>query len=99
MLISAFLFRKGHPLKAEASLSTLLDAYKRKTLEKIRSVSGLDQMTDGFVERLVKDSLVEPLTFQFDRITKKVRAESFDGSQLPLEQFGDGDTLGRWSAC
>src|SRR5262245_11850874 len=89
MLIKSRLFTTGHPLKAELGLISVLEGYKRSILDKIRGISDLNQMTDAFLERLVKDSLVEPVAIQFDKMTRKQRTEEFDGSELPFEQFGD----------
>jgi hypothetical protein len=89
MLIKSFLFMKGHPLKGESGLSDLLDAHKRRILHTIRSISDLAKMTDSYLEKLVKDSLVEPLNLQFDKQTKKLRTEQFDGAELPFEQCGE----------
>ncbi len=76
------LFNKGY-LTRQPSLSDVLDAHKRGVINEIRSISDLDQMTDSFLERLVKDSLVEPLAIPFDKMTRKLRAEEFDGSAFP----------------
>ena len=40
------------------------------------------------LERLVKDSLVEPLVIHFDKITKKLRTETLDASYLPSNTMG-----------
>jgi hypothetical protein len=45
-------------------------------LDKIKSISDLNQMTDAFLEQLVKESLVEPLAIHFERWTKKLRTET-----------------------
>lgn len=89
MFIKSHLFIKGHPMKREPGLSDLLDAHKRTIRDKIKAISDLDTMTDQFLEKLVKDSLVAPLAIQFDRMTKKFRTEQFDGAELPFEQVGD----------
>ena len=83
MFIKSNLFSKGHPLKREPGLSDVLDGHKRRILDKIKSISDLDQMTDPFLEHLVKESLVEPLAIQFDRMTRKLRTEALDGSVIP----------------
>jgi len=83
MVIQSNLFSKGHPLKAEAGLSDLLERHKRGVLSKIKNISDLDQMTDSFLEHLVKESLVEPITIQFDKITKKLRTDELDSSMIP----------------
>jgi hypothetical protein len=87
MLIRSNLFNRGHPLKAEAGLSDVLDAHKRGVINKIRGITALDQMTDSFCERIVKDALVEPLVLHFDRVTRQTRTEEIDGSSFPFDFF------------
>lgn len=87
MFIKSTLFSKGHPLKAEPGLSDVLEGHKRRILDKVRSISDLDQMTDSFLERLVKESLVEPLFIHLDRMTRKLRTEEFDGSVIPYNSM------------
>jgi hypothetical protein len=53
-------------------------------------------MTDSFLERLVKESLVEPLAIEFDRMTHKLRTEELDGSVISRNSmagrmFASGD--------
>jgi hypothetical protein len=67
----------------QPSLSAVLEGHKRGVLNKIRNVTDLDQLTDAFVERLVKESLVSPPVLHFDQMTKKLRTENFDGSEFP----------------
>lgn len=83
MFIKSHLFSKGHPGKAEPGLSDVLEGHKRLILGKVRSISELDQMTDSFLELLVKESLVEPLAIHFDRMTRKLRTEKIDSSVIP----------------
>ena len=83
MVIKSNLFSKGHPLKREPGLSDVLEGHKRHILDKVRSISDLDQMTDAFLEHLVKKSFIEPLAIQFDRMTHKLRTEELDGSVIP----------------
>ncbi len=102
MMIQSNLFSKGHPLKAEPGLSHVLEGHKQRVVNKIKGISDLDQMTDAFLERLVKDSLVEPLSIQFDKITKKLRTDNLDRSSIPhnsmagrmVGRFDDADVLG-----
>src|ERR1700722_16587764 len=82
MCIKSNLFIKGHP-RGEPGLSHVLEGHKRGMLNKIKAISDLDQMTDAFLEHLVKDSLVEPLSIQFDKMTRKLRTEALDGSLVP----------------
>src|SRR5437660_6831811 len=89
MAIKSNLFIKGHPAKAEPGLSSVLDAHKQRIFDKIKRISDLDQMTDPFLERLIKDSLVEPLAIHFDKITQKPFTEQVDGSQLSFDQIGE----------
>jgi len=88
VFIRSHLFSKGHPTVPEPGLSTVLEGHKRGILNKIRAISDLDQMTDTFLERLVKDSLVEPLCIQLDKMTRKHRAETLDASYLPAGSMG-----------
>jgi hypothetical protein len=69
-------------------LSDALESHKRAVVNKIKAISDLDQMTDAFLARLVKESLVEPLNIQFDKITKKLRTERLDASYLPAGSMG-----------
>lgn len=74
------LFSKGHPLKAEPSLSAVLDDHLRRILGKIAAVADLGRMSESFLAGLVKESLVEPLSIRFDQMTRSIRPE----------QIGDG---------
>jgi hypothetical protein len=83
MLIRSNLFSRGHPLKAEPRLSDLLEGHKAAIIGKIKNITNLDQMTDQFCERLVKDALVEPVVLHFDRATRQTRTEHIDGALFP----------------
>jgi hypothetical protein len=74
-------------LKAEARLADRLDAHKRTIINKINGITDLDQMTDPFCERLIKDAIVEPLVLHFDRMTRQTRTEDIDGSFFPGDFF------------
>jgi hypothetical protein len=87
VLIRSNLFSRGHPLKAEAGLSSTLDGHKRSFLNKIKSVTELDQMTDSFCESVIKGALVEPPVLHFDRMTRQTRTEEIDGSSFPGDFF------------
>ena len=87
MLIRSNLLNRGHPLKAEPGLSDMLDAHKREILNRIKSITDLNQMTDSFCVRLIKDSLVEPLVLYSDRMTRQTRTEEIDGSVFPGDFF------------
>jgi hypothetical protein len=84
MRAESTLFSKGY-LTGQPSLADVLDAHKRRVINKIRSISDLEQMTDSFLERLVKESLVETVVLHFDRISRKLRTEEFDGSVFPAD--------------
>jgi hypothetical protein len=86
MFINSNLFSKGHPLKAEPGLSSVLEGHRLRIVEKIRNISDLDQMTDSFLEQLVVGSLVEPLVMQFDRMTRKLRTEELDRPVIPRKK-------------
>jgi hypothetical protein len=94
MLTKNHLFVKGHPANREPGLRDLLEGHKRSTLKKIRDISDLGQMTDSFLERLVKDSLVEPLNLRFDKMTQKIRTDNLDRSAIPHNSMA-GRMLGR----
>jgi len=83
MFIKSYLFSKGAPFMAEAGLRQVLEAHTASVLKKIKSISDVDQMTDSFLENLVKESLVEPLSIHFDKMTKKRRNDQLDGSMIP----------------
>src|SRR4051794_13625872 len=84
MLIRSHLFDKG-PWRRQPGLSDVLDHHKRSILHRISAISDIDQMTDAFLDTLVKDSLVEPLCFDFGGMTRRLRTEEFDGSELPFD--------------
>ncbi len=85
MFIRSNLFNKGHPLKAEPRLSDALEAHKRSIINKIKSITDLNQMTDAFCGQIVKDALVEPLVLHFNRMTRQTRTEEIDGSLFPFD--------------
>jgi hypothetical protein len=83
MFIRSNLFSKGHPLKAEPGLSDALDAHKRTIINKIKAITDLDQMTDAFCQRIVKEGLIAPLVLHFDQMIRQTRTEQIDGSLFP----------------
>jgi hypothetical protein len=87
LFIRSNLFSRGHPLKAEAGLSDVLNARKRGVLNKIKGITALDQMTDSFCEGIIRGALVEPLVLHFDRMTRQTRTEEIDGSSFPGDFF------------
>lgn len=87
MLIRSNLFNRGHPLKAEPGLSALLEGHKGGIINQIKNITDLDQMTDSFCERLVKQALVEPLVMHFDRMTRQTWTEDIEGSLFPGDFF------------
>lgn len=87
MIIKSNLFSRGHPLKAEPRLADWLDNRKRGTINAIKSITALDQMTNPFCERIIKESLVEPLVLHFDRMTRQTRTEEIDGSLFPFDFY------------
>lgn len=87
MFIRSNLFNRGHPLKAEPGLSDALEAHKRSIINKIKGITDLNQMTDSFCERIVKEALVEPLVLHFDRMTRQTRTEEIDASLFPADYF------------
>jgi hypothetical protein len=82
VFIISNLFAKGHPLKAEPGLSQALDAHKWKLIEKIQSVSDLKTMTEAFVDGIVKEAWVEPLTLHLDAKVRSHYTGIFDGYTL-----------------
>src|SRR6266851_4529637 len=92
-------------MRSPWGLAQVLERHKHDVLTKIKNISDLDQMTDTFLERLVKDSLVEPLIIQFDKATKKIRVDEFNASTIPHNsvagrmlrsgRFHDSDIQGR----
>src|SRR3954468_18243675 len=86
MLIRSQLFEKG-VMTGQPGLSEVLANHERHILGKIRKISSLDEMTDLFLAKLVKDSIVEPLVLHFDQATHKSRTEWFDASEMPYDFF------------
>lgn len=84
MLIRSTLFDKGY-MTGQAGLSEVLGEHERQTLNKIRQISSLDEMTDAFLSRLIKDSLVEPPAVDFDRKSRQLRTEELDASLFPSD--------------
>ena len=83
MVIKSHLFADG-PLTNRAGLLDLLMGHEHQTISHIKEISSLDQMTEDFLARLVKDSLVEPIQLHFDGLTYQLRTEEFDGSEFPF---------------
>src|SRR5437879_2272437 len=87
MIIRSELFTQGHPPRiGQTTLSAVLENHKRK-IETIKGISDPDQMTEAFLEKLSR-SLVDPLVFQFDKMTRQMRTERVDASDLPANSFG-----------
>ena len=60
-MINSKLFAKG-TLTQQPSLSNVLENHVQVIIRKIKDISNIDQMTDSFLERIVKESLVETAT-------------------------------------
>src|ERR1700683_2618620 len=88
-MIRSNLFTKGHPLKAEPGLSEALNYRKRTTIDRIKNITDLDQMTDSFCERIIKGALVGPLTLHFDRMTRQTRTEQIEASLFPGDFYDE----------
>jgi hypothetical protein len=84
MMIQSHLFQKGL-MTRQPSLADILLGHEIQTLNTIKDISSLDEMTDSFLSSLVKDSLVDPLVIHLDRITRQLRTEHFDGSEFPFD--------------
>ncbi|MFL5330327.1 MAG: hypothetical protein ACJ8C4_15610 [Gemmataceae bacterium] len=91
MLIRENLFMGGFWGRGGASLSDALRAQEKIITERIRNVSDLQQLTEQFLDELIKDSLVNPLVLKFDRMTRKTRTEELDPS-LSGSRFTMGQT-------
>src|SRR5690348_9891239 len=87
MFIRSNLFSRGHPLKAEARLSDVLEGHKRRVITEIQGITDLSQMTDSNCAQIIKGALVEPLVLRFDRMTRQTRTEEIDGSYFPGDFF------------
>jgi hypothetical protein len=94
MIIRSNLFIEGHALSGHVSLSRVLENQKRKTTDQIKGISNLGQMTNAFLEKLIKESLVEPLAFQFGSICHKLRTERLDASYLPANTLAQNPVPG-----
>jgi hypothetical protein len=84
MLIQSHLFEKGF-MSQQLSLYDILSHHEQQTINKIKKLALLDDMTDSFLTSLVKDSLVEPLVIHFDDLTRNLRTEQFGGSEFPFD--------------
>jgi hypothetical protein len=84
MFIKSHLFNKGF-MTGQPSLFDVLGGHERRIIDTIKSISSLDEMTEAFLSNLVKDSLVEPLEFHFDKQTYQLRTEEFDGAEFPSD--------------
>ena len=84
MLIQSHLFDKGL-MTGQHSLFDILCHHEQQTINRIKNIASLEDMTDSFLTSLVRDSLVEPLTIHFDRMTRKLRTEQIDGSEFPFD--------------
>lgn len=83
MLIQDTLFDKGF-LTGRPGLPELLRGHEEDILKKIRRISSLGEMTDAFLGRIIKDSLVEPFVLHLDRMTRQQRTEDIDGAYYPF---------------
>lgn len=89
MITKSKLFSKGTWTR-QAGLNDVLEAHKQKTIHTIKAISDLDQLNEDFLARLVKDSLVEPLVFDFAGMSFATRTE-----QIPAEWFPDNFNVTR----
>ena len=78
------LFLEGCPLKNKGfDLSQVLDAHEKCILDKVKSISDIEQLTDNFLSKLVDDSLVKPVFLKTNQKTRKTKTEYFNAFQLP----------------
>jgi hypothetical protein len=101
VLIRSSLFSRGHPLKPEPGLGEVLENHKRKVINHIRGISDRDQMTPPLLEKLIKDSVVEPLSIHFDKMTHTKRTETLRGDDLrasiPFNSMAGRRLMSGWS--
>lgn len=88
MIIKSRLFSRGHPLKNEPGLPEVLEQHKSRTIAEIKRVVDISQLSDLFLEHLVKESIVTPLSIEFDKITKRTHTEELDASMIPYSSMG-----------
>ncbi len=77
----SLLFGSGG-FNGQPMLSDVLRHHRDVTLKKIATISNLNELTDDFLVALVKDSLVDPLVFDFEGTTYEQRTEN-----IPAEWF------------
>ncbi len=69
---------------SKPGLYGFLEAHRQETLQKIRAISDLDQLNEDFLSKLVKDSLVEPLALNFEKMTFDSRTEQIAAEDFPF---------------
>lgn len=72
-------------MTSQPGLYDVLAGHEQQTIAKIKVISSLDEMNEAFLSNLVKDSIVEPLEFHFDKQTYRLRTEEFDGAEFPFD--------------
>jgi hypothetical protein len=81
MLIRSSLFSRERGNNPD--LYEVLEHRKRAFLQSIDGIASLDQMTDAFLNRMVRESLVTPVALHLDQTTRKTRTEHFRGEEFP----------------
>ena len=81
MIIRSRLFTRGG-FNGQPGLDDVFRLHTTEVIRKIQAISKIEQLTDEFLERIVKESLVEPIVLDFDEMTYSPRTE-----EVPAEFF------------
>jgi hypothetical protein len=90
-LIRDHLFSDGGGWSGRAGLREMLAQHQGTILDRIKRIHSLDQMTDDVVRGIVRGSLVEPPSLDFENMTYNTRTEEINKAIFPMEfRFFDG---------
>lgn len=81
------LFFEGNPLGRGASISDVLQAHEKKILDRVERITDIEELTDEFLQGLVRDALVAPINLKANEKTCVKRTEYFAANELPCNRF------------
>ena len=84
-LIRDHLFSDGGGWSGRPGLREMMEQHQRAILDRIKRIHSLDQMTDDVVRGIVRDSLVEPPSLDFENMTYNTRTEEINKAISPME--------------
>jgi hypothetical protein len=80
-----YLFSQGHPMSTSGrpGLRDILQQHEKQILAEVNACPDIRELTDEFLQNLVKKALVTPINLKIDEKKRKTRTEYFHPSVMP----------------